>query len=72
MLVTAIQGLVEKGACVIMITHELGIFENDVDRAIVLSAGGVSFDGPVTQLPAQLENSHHSHPHSKPTHLMES
>ena len=72
MLVTAVRGLVEKGACVIMITHELGIFEQDVDRVIVLSDGGVSFDGSVAKLPAQLENSHHSHPHSKPSHLMES
>ncbi len=72
MLVTAVRGLVEKGACVIMITHELGIFEDDVDRGIVLSDGGVSFDGPVAKRPAQLENSHHSHPHSKPSHLMES
>lgn len=72
MLETAVRGLVEKGACVIMITHELGIFEEDVDRVIVLSDGGVSFDGPVAKLPEQLENSHHSHPHSKPSHLMES
>jgi zinc transport system ATP-binding protein len=72
MLVTAVRRLVANGACVIMITHELGMFESDVDRAIVLANGGVSFDGPVTQLPAQLESSHHSHDHVKPVRLMDS
>ncbi len=72
MLVAAVRGLVARGACVIMITHELGPFKYDVDRAIVLFGGGVSFDGPVAQLPAELENSHHSHADSKPVRLMNS
>ena len=71
-LVTAIRGLVAKGACVVMITHELGPFKFDIDRAIVLSDGGVSYDGPVANLPNTSESSHHSHAKNSPPRLLDS
>jgi zinc transport system ATP-binding protein len=71
-LVAAIRGLVAKGACVVMITHELGPFKYDIDRAIVLSNGGVSYDGPVASLPNTSESSHHSHTKNSPPRLLDS
>ena len=71
-LVAAIRGLVAKGACVVMITHELGPFKYDIDRAIVLSNGGVSYDGPVANLPSTSESSHHSHTNNSPPRLLDS
>jgi zinc transport system ATP-binding protein len=71
-LVAAIRGLVAKGACVVMITHELGPFKYDIDRAIVLADGGISYDGPVANLPNTSESSHHSHTKSSPPRLLDS
>jgi zinc transport system ATP-binding protein len=71
-LVTAIRGLVAKGACVVMITHELGPFKYDIDRAIVLADGGISYDGPVANLPNTSESSHHSHTKNPPPRLLDS
>ena len=71
-LVTAIRGLVSSGACVVMITHELGAFKDDISRAIVIDDGGVSFDGPVSKLPQTAQTTHHSHDHSSPPRLLES
>jgi zinc transport system ATP-binding protein len=71
-LVAAIRGLVAKGACVVMITHELGPFKYDIDRAIVLADGGISYDGPVASLPNTSESSHHSHAKNSPPRLLDS
>jgi zinc transport system ATP-binding protein len=70
-LVVAIRGLVAKGACVVIITHELGPFKFDIDRAIVLTDGGISYDGPVANLPNTSESSHHSHANNSLPKLME-
>ena len=71
-LVTAIRGLVAKGACVVMIIHELGPFKHDIDRAIVLGAGGITYDGSVANLPNSLETSHHSTVNDLSSRLMDS
>ena len=71
-LVSAIRGLVAKGACVVMIAHELGPFKYDIDRAIVLADGGISYDGPVANLPNTSESNHHSHVRNSPPRLLDS
>ena len=71
-LVSAIRGLVAKGACVVMVTHELGPFKYDIDRAIVLADGGISYDGPVANLPNTSESNHHSHARNSPPRLLDS
>lgn len=55
--------LIEQGRSVLLVAHALGVVEPLVTRAVVLTAGRVSYNGPVVE---HLHDSHmHHHPHSK-------
>jgi zinc transport system ATP-binding protein len=42
----------ERGAAVLLVSHELGAVADDLDRLVVLRAGKVVFDGPPAELTA--------------------
>ncbi len=42
----------ERGAAVLLVSHELGAVADDLDRLVVLRAGKVTFDGPQAELTA--------------------
>ena len=42
----ALRGLVDRGATVVLVAHELGPMADLVDRAIVMRDGRVAYDGP--------------------------
>ena len=58
-LATALGTLLERGATVVLVAHELGPLAPLVDRAVVLRDGRVSYDGP--PLSEEAVHSHH-HP----------
>lgn len=57
--------LLGEGRAIFMIAHELGPFEPMIDRAVVLRAGRVSYDGPCSggdpAAAAEPHNQHHPH-----------
>ncbi|WP_370614938.1 metal ABC transporter ATP-binding protein [Mumia sp. Pv 4-285] len=57
--------LLGEGRAIFMVAHELGPFEPMIDRAVVLRAGKVSYDGPCTggDLAAASEPHNQHHPH---------
>jgi zinc transport system ATP-binding protein len=57
----ALGGLVERGATVILVAHELGPMTNLVDRAVVMRDGRVAYDG--RPLASFTEADHHGHHH---------
>lgn len=52
-------GLVKTGTSVLLVAHELGALEPLIDRAVVLRAGIVDYNGPV----AGIESADHAHGH---------
>lgn len=52
--------LVADGTTVALVAHDLGPMRPFVSRAVVLSDGRVTYDGPCEQLS---EDDHHDHPH---------
>lgn len=58
--------LKERGVAVLLVSHHLGALETLVDRVVVLSAGEVSYDGPVP--PGGMADDDHHHPHATDRH----
>lgn len=56
--------LVHDGSSILLVAHELGPLRPLIDRAVVLSAGTVSYDGPVDGVVG--EDHSHVHHHSGP------
>jgi zinc transport system ATP-binding protein len=52
-------GLVKEGASILLVAHELGPLRQLIDRAVVLDAGEVAYDGPVDGV----VHEDHSHVH---------
>ena len=52
-------GLVKEGASILLVAHELGPLRQLIDRAVVLDAGTVAYDGPVDGV----VHEDHSHVH---------
>ncbi|MFT4187660.1 MAG: ATP-binding cassette domain-containing protein [Aeromicrobium sp.] len=66
-LADATAALVEGGASLLVVEHDLGPLEPVVDRAVIVDRGRVAFDGPASSAPA--EHMHH-HPHTgEPTRV---
>lgn len=61
-LVSTLRPLVEAGATVVLVLHELGPLAELIDRAIVLDDGRVMYDGPVP--PDQSLDGFHDHHHA--------
>jgi zinc transport system ATP-binding protein len=60
----AVALLVDRGATVVVVLHELGPLEPIATRAICMDAGRVLFDGPLAQAPPGLLHLGHDHdPH---------
>ncbi len=57
----ALRGLVDRGATVVLVAHELGPMADLVDRAVVMRDGRVAYDGP--PLASFTEADHHGHHH---------
>ena len=57
-------GLVKEGASILLVAHELGPLRQLVDRAVVLDAGAVTYDGPVDGVVH--EDHAHVHHHAEP------
>ena len=55
--------LVDEGAGVLLVAHELGPMAPLVDRAVLLRDGRVTYDGPAAQLPGAADHGG-EHPHS--------
>ncbi|WP_293780889.1 metal ABC transporter ATP-binding protein [uncultured Aeromicrobium sp.] len=51
----------DHGMAVLLVAHELGAMRPLVDRAVVLDAGRVAYEGPVGHIPSDHA---HDHPHS--------
>lgn len=59
-LVAVMRRLVERGATLVIVTHELDALADIVTRAIVVRGGGISHDGPPDRLPpADVAHAHH-------------
>ncbi|HEY3005560.1 MAG TPA: metal ABC transporter ATP-binding protein [Kribbellaceae bacterium] len=56
---TAVRTLVERGTTVLLVSHDLGPMDTLIDRAVVLRAGRVAYDGP----PNATQTHAHVHPH---------
>jgi len=52
----------ERGVAVLLVSHHLGPLAELVDRVVVVSAGEVSYDGPVP--PGGMPDDDHHHPHA--------
>lgn len=63
-LVTTLRPLVAAGATVVIVLHDLGPFEELIDRAVVLRDGRIVYDGAPPQ-DASLEEFHTHHHHSR-------
>ncbi len=63
-LVSTLRPLVEAGATVVLVLHELGLMGELIDRAIVLDDGRVTYDGPAPheESLAEFQAHHHSPP----------
>lgn len=57
-------GLVKEGASILLVAHELGPLRQLIDRAVVLDAGTVAYDGPVDGV----IHEDHSHVHHHAQH----
>jgi zinc transport system ATP-binding protein len=67
-LADTLSDMVDAGATVIVVLHELGPLEPVVTRAVCLDGGGVTFDGPLEAAPPQLLHLGHDHdPHGGPS-----
>jgi zinc transport system ATP-binding protein len=42
----ALSGLVDRGATVVLVAHEMGPLETLIDRTVVMRDGRVTYDGP--------------------------
>lgn len=62
-------GLVDDGSSVLLVAHELGPLRPLIDRAVLLHAGEVTYDGPVDGLTG--EDHAHVHAHGGPRPLGE-
>ncbi len=59
-----LRGLVQEGTSILLVAHELGPLRPLIDRAVVLEAGQISYDGPVEGV---LHEDHsHVHHHAEP------
>jgi zinc transport system ATP-binding protein len=59
--------LVDEGATVVVVLHELGPLEPIVTRAVCMDAGRIGFDGPLAEAPPRLLHLGHDHdPHGGP------
>lgn len=73
-LATALAELKSRGATIVLVAHELGPLADLVDRAVVMRAGRVGYDGPPladeeVHLPEFGEgHSHHRHEPAAPRH----
>jgi zinc transport system ATP-binding protein len=66
-LADALCVLIDEGATVVVVLHELGPLESLVTRAICLDSGRVLFDGPLASAPPRLLHLGHDHdPHGGP------
>ena len=75
-LVAVMRRLVERGATLVIVTHELDALADIVTRAVVVRAGGISHDGPPDHLaPGDDAHAHHDDeedppPSSVPTTIL--
>ncbi|MGH3330905.1 MAG: metal ABC transporter ATP-binding protein [Nocardioidaceae bacterium] len=58
----ALAALVERGATVVLVAHELGPMAPLVDRTVVMRDGRVAYDGPPVETAHEVEH-HHGHHH---------
>lgn len=58
----SLRTFVASGRTVLLVLHEMGPLEALVDRALVLDAGAVAYDGPLP-VPASLAGQAHDHQH---------
>ena len=66
-LADALCVLIDSGATVVVVLHELGPLESLVTRTVCLDAGSVLFDGPLASTPPRLLHLGHDHdPHGGP------
>lgn len=59
-----LRGLVKEGASILLVAHELGPLRAQIDRAVVLEMGEVTYDGPVDGVVH--EDHSHVHHHNVP------
>lgn len=59
-----LHGLVLEGASILLVAHELGPLRQLIDRAVVLDAGAISYEGPVDGVVH--EDHAHVHHHDTP------
>ncbi len=66
-LVAVMRRLVERGATLVIVTHELAALSDIVTRAVVVRGGRVVHDGPPGDLGTQEDDhTHHDHEHETP------
>lgn len=59
-LVAVMRRLVERGATLVVVTHEMAALADLVTRAIVVSGGRISHDGPPEEIaPHEVDHTHH-------------
>jgi zinc transport system ATP-binding protein len=58
-LANLLRGLVQDGSSILLVAHELGPLRPLIDRAVVLDAGEIAYDGPVEGV----MHEDHSHVH---------
>lgn len=59
-LVAVMRRLVERGATLVVVTHELDALADLVTRAVVVSGGRISHDGPSDEVvPHEVDHTHH-------------
>lgn len=62
----ALRTFVASGRTVLLVLHEMGLLEALVDRAVVLDAGTVAYEGPLP-IPQSLAGQAHDHVHGDVT-----
>ena len=62
----ALAGLVEQGATIILVAHELGPMAALVDRTVVMRDGRIAYDGPPLASVQELEHGWADHGHHHP------
>lgn len=64
----ALAGMVDRGATIVLVAHELGPFAPLISRTVVMRDGRVAYDGPpIAPEPAGHYEQGHHHPQLRPT-----
>lgn len=66
-LAAVLRRLVERGATLVVVTHELEAIEGLVTRAVVVRDGRVAYDGPPAGVDGTGQGEHHDDEHAAPT-----